>query len=185
MEFSILVLGGFFELERAGRTRRACFGSWGAGLKFTAWRQCAFNPEARHFLAVGKKTKCHIALDVRGFRKRAATLDTQRQWSKKEHREFPFGKKRQRICRLGGDFSRAARSHDGPLIFWKINLAGSASCDAAFSIGGSVFHDSARGGYRCIGAAGTHIRDWPGSGVSGRSPDLGTADGRGNAGLRL
>lgn len=132
MEFSILVLGGFFELERAGRTRRACFGSWGAGLKFTARRECAFNPEARHLLVVGKKTKCHVALAVRGFRKGAATLDTQRQWSKKEHREFPLGKKRQRIRRLGGDFSRAARSHDGRLIFQKINLAGAASCDAAF-----------------------------------------------------
>lgn len=61
MEFSILVLGGFFELERAGRTRRACLGNWGAGLKFTARRQSASDPEARHLLAVGKKTNNAIA----------------------------------------------------------------------------------------------------------------------------
>ena len=80
MEFSILVLVlGGFELERAGRTRRACLGNLGAGLKFTARRQSASDPEARHLLAVGKKTKCHVASDARGFRKGAATMDTQRQ----------------------------------------------------------------------------------------------------------
>ena len=88
MEFSILVLGGF-ELERAGRTRRACLGNLGAGLKFTARRQSAFDPEARHLLAVGKKTKCHVAQEAGVPDREPRRKTPSASGAKNKPREFP------------------------------------------------------------------------------------------------